>query len=186
MSFNSRRARGTDVSDHDDRAWLDFNGHPQTEFLRVTERFRRRDFGHLELEMILDDPKVFTKPVSVRIDKLLAADYEPVESVCENEKDSRRLVGGNGFRLSADILSKYAGTYEYAPTRQAVISVADGFLQLRTGANGVKRVLVPQTDTRFMFRDNGDSLEFARDSQGAIKQFVIHATGGDQIAVRKD
>ena len=85
-----------------DRGWLDFNGHPQTESLRVTERFRRRDFGHLELEMILDDPKVFTKAVSVRIDKVLAADYEPVESVCENEKDSRRLVGGDGFRLSAD------------------------------------------------------------------------------------
>jgi hypothetical protein len=168
-----------------DRGWLDFSGHPQTESLRVTERFRRRDFGHLELEMILDDPKVFTKPVSIRIDKVLAADYEPVESVCEDEKDSERLVGGNGFRLSADNLSKYAGTYEFAPTQQALISLADGFLYLQAGTNGVKRVLVPQTETGFMFRDNGDALEFSRDSQGAIKQLVIHARGGDQIAVRQ-
>src|SRR5436190_20088741 len=47
------------TSGFNDRAWLDFNGHPQTESLRVIERFRRYDIGHLELEMELADPKVF-------------------------------------------------------------------------------------------------------------------------------
>ncbi len=172
-----------------DRGWLDFNGHPQTESLHVTERLRRRDFGHLELEMTLDDPTVFTKPVAVRIDKVLATDYEPVESVCENEKDSRRLVGGSGVRLSADDLSKYVGTYEFAPGQRAVIDVADGFLVTYivggTGTNGVKRVLIPQSATRFIIRDTGDLLEFGSDSQGAINQFVIHFAGGEVVAIRK-
>jgi hypothetical protein len=172
------------TSGFNDKGWLDFNGHPQTESLRVTERFRRRDLGHLLLEMTLDDPKVFTRPVTVRIDKVLAVDYEPVESVCDNEKDARHLIGGNGFRLNAGSLAQYAGTYEFAPGRRAVISLADGFLHFQAGASAAKRVLVPQTEVRFMFRDNGDGVEFVRNSQDAITRFVIHGAGGDQTATR--
>jgi hypothetical protein len=172
------------TSGFNDKGWLDFNGHPQTESLRVTERLRRRDFGHLELEMILDDPTVFTRPVSLRIDKVLATDFEPVESICENEKDSRHLVGGNGFRLSASDLPKYAGMYEFGPGRPATIAIDEGFLVLQAGINGVKRVLVPQTETRFMFRDNGDGFEFVKDSNNAFTQFVVHPAGGDQKATR--
>jgi hypothetical protein len=169
-----------------DKGWLDFSGHPQTESLRVTERFHRRDVGHLQIEMTLEDPKVFTRPISLRIDKVLAADYEPVESVCENEKDGRHLVGGNGFRLSADALPSYAGTYEFEPGRGAVITIADGFLYLQSGTNPLKRVLVPQTETRFMFRDNGDGVEFLRDAAGRTRQLVIHAATGDQTARRRE
>src|SRR5262249_36501588 len=64
------------TSGFNDRAWLDFNGHPQTESLRVTERFRRRDVGHMEYEMTLDDPKVFARPISLRMDKVLVTDTE--------------------------------------------------------------------------------------------------------------
>jgi hypothetical protein len=52
-----------------DRGWLDVGGNPQTESLRLTERFRRRDFGHLQLELIFDDPKTFTKPFTLHMDK---------------------------------------------------------------------------------------------------------------------
>src|SRR5881628_3302057 len=59
-----------------DMGWLDVTGNPQTETLRLTERFRRRDFGHLELEMTFDDPKSFTKPFTLRMEKTLAPDTE--------------------------------------------------------------------------------------------------------------
>jgi len=49
-----------------DKGWLDSAGHPQTESLRITERLRRRDFGHMDFEMTIDDPKVFTRPFTVK------------------------------------------------------------------------------------------------------------------------
>ena len=48
-----------------DQGWLDSSGHPQTESLRLTERLRRRDFGHMDYEITVDDPKVFTRPFTI-------------------------------------------------------------------------------------------------------------------------
>jgi hypothetical protein len=169
-----------------DRGWLDFYGNPQTESLRVTERFRRRDFGHIEYQMTLDDPTVFKKPLSLRIDKVLTPDVELVETICENERDAGHLVGGNAFRLSADTLTKYAGVYELALGRQIVVTAADGFLILQEGVNGAKRALVPQTETTFVFRDGGDAVEFAQNSQRVATGFVMHGRGNEQKAVRRN
>ena len=70
------------------RAWLDtFKGHPQSEVGRVTERFTRRDFGHMELRITIDDPKVYEKPWTVTLPLALIPDTELIETVCENEKD---------------------------------------------------------------------------------------------------
>jgi hypothetical protein len=168
-----------------DRAWLDFSGHPQTESLRVTEHFLRRDFGHMELEMTLDDANVFARPVSMRINKVLAPDTELSESICENEKDAGHLKGGNGFRLSEESLLKYTGSYELPSGRQAALSLSEGFLVLQQDGSAQKRVLVPQSETKFMFRDNGDGIEFVKDAQSNVTQFVMHPVGGDQRAVRK-
>jgi hypothetical protein len=76
------------------KTWLDLAGHPSTDALHVTERFRRRDFGHLELQLTIDDPKAYTKPWTVTQTMQLAADTELLEYVCnENEKDLQHLVG---------------------------------------------------------------------------------------------
>ena len=62
--------------------------------LRLTERFRRRDFGHLDLEITVDDPKAYTKPWTAILPLQAAPDTELIEYVCdENEKDLRHLVG---------------------------------------------------------------------------------------------
>ena len=172
-----------DTAGFNDRAWLDYGGHPQTESLRVTERFLRRDFGHMELEMTLDDAKVFTRPVSMRIDKVLAPDTELSESICENEKDAGHLVGGNGFRLSEESLLKYTGSYELPSGRQATLSLAEGFLVLQQ--DGQKRVLVPQSETEFILRGTGEGVDFVKDGQNNVTQFIMHPVGGDQTAVRK-
>jgi hypothetical protein len=71
-----------------DKAWLDGSSHPRSESLRVTERYHRRDFGHLDTEMTFDDPKMYTKAFSIRVTNLLQADSDILENVCaENEKD---------------------------------------------------------------------------------------------------
>lgn len=83
-----------DTSGFNDKTWLDANGHPHSESLRLTERFRRVDFGHLEIQITIDDPKAFTKPFTVVKHPQLRADYEMLEYFCdENERDSRHMVG---------------------------------------------------------------------------------------------
>ncbi len=70
---------------------LDAAGHPHSEDLHVTERFRRRDFGHLDVEMTFEDPQVYTKPFTIRIPHNLMADADIFEDFCENEKDGAHL-----------------------------------------------------------------------------------------------
>jgi hypothetical protein len=70
-----------------DKTPLDNMGHPHSEALRTLERFRRRDFGHLDYEITFDDPKMYTKPFTVKIPHELLADSDVFENYCENEKD---------------------------------------------------------------------------------------------------
>jgi len=78
-----------------DNNWLDNNGHPGTESLHLTERFHRRDFGHIDLDVTIDDPKAYTKPWTVHF-PMTMEDTELIEYVCdENEKDYQHLVGGS-------------------------------------------------------------------------------------------
>jgi hypothetical protein len=77
-----------------DKGWLDGIGHPHSEALHVTERFRRRDFGHLDVQVTIDDPKVYTKPFSVKFTELLLPDSDVTEYFCaENERDQSHTKG---------------------------------------------------------------------------------------------
>jgi hypothetical protein len=70
------------------RAWVDTaKGHPQTEAAHVTERFTRRDFGHLEIKITIDDPKAYAKPWSAKVPVHLLPDTDLIETFCENERD---------------------------------------------------------------------------------------------------
>jgi hypothetical protein len=71
-----------------DKTSLDVLGHPHSEALRITERFRRRDFGHLDVEMTFDDPEMYTKPFTIKYTYELLPDSDVFENICnENEKD---------------------------------------------------------------------------------------------------
>ena len=59
-----------DTAGFNDKGWMDDNGHPRSEALRVQERFHRRDFGHLDVQAIIDDPKVLTRPVTIKFTEL--------------------------------------------------------------------------------------------------------------------
>jgi hypothetical protein len=72
-----------------DRGWLDARGHTHSEALRLTERFHRVDFGHMELRLTLDDPKTYTRPFTIQVKQRLVPDSDLLESFCsENEKDA--------------------------------------------------------------------------------------------------
>jgi hypothetical protein len=71
------------------KPWLDQAGYPASDALRITERFRRRDFGHMDMEMVIDDRKMYTRPWSIHAEFLLQVDTELLEFICEeNERDS--------------------------------------------------------------------------------------------------
>jgi hypothetical protein len=83
-----------DTIGFNDRGWIDTEkGRPQTEALHVTERFRRRDVGNLELGITIDDPKAYTKPWTVKINLRLVPDTELIETACENSRGTEHMVG---------------------------------------------------------------------------------------------
>jgi hypothetical protein len=76
-----------------DRTPLDAMGHPRSEAMHVTERFRRRDFGHLDTEMTFDDPQLYTGKFTVKVAYNLVADNDIFEMFCtQNEKDRQHMV----------------------------------------------------------------------------------------------
>jgi len=80
-----------DTAGFNDRTQLDILGHPRSEEMRVTERFRRTDFGHMDMEVTLNDPKMYTKPITLKIPHTLMADADIFESFCDNERDRTHL-----------------------------------------------------------------------------------------------
>jgi len=174
-----------------DRTWLDLTGHPHSEALRTIERLHRRDFGHMDFEMTIDDPKTFTRPFTLKAEKTLVTDTELLETICENERIAPHLVGGEGFRLAPETLANYAGTYEITAGQEAVVTVDGESLVLRLSAIGDVQTLAPESETTFVGRGNGtqlltgDRFEFVKDSNGAVTGLALHGRRLEQKAVRK-
>ncbi len=77
-----------------DQGWIDEEGTPITSAARLTERFRRLNYGTLEIRITVDDPKTFTRPWSFTLDQRLMPDTELIEFVClENNTGLNHLVG---------------------------------------------------------------------------------------------
>ena len=92
MGYSSGRWEGdvlvVDTVGINDKTWLDAMGHPHTENLHTIERFRRRDAGHIEIEVTIDDPKAYTKPISYTQKATIQPDEDLLEYFCtENERD---------------------------------------------------------------------------------------------------
>jgi hypothetical protein len=83
-----------DTVGFNDRSWLDPQGHAHTEKMRVTERFRRPDYGHLEIEFTIDDPGAYAKPWTIKRASDIDPDDDVGEYVCtENNRDPEHMVG---------------------------------------------------------------------------------------------
>jgi len=76
-----------------DQGWLDVVGHPYSDGMRVTERFRRRDFGHMDVQITIDDPEAYKNAFTVTQAMTFLADTDLLEYHCsENERDTRHFV----------------------------------------------------------------------------------------------
>jgi hypothetical protein len=82
-----------DTIGFNDKTWLDGRGHPHSEEMHITERYRRRDVGHLDVETTIDDRTYYSKPISFKVTHLLQADSDIVEYICnEAEQDLAHMV----------------------------------------------------------------------------------------------
>jgi hypothetical protein len=72
--------------------WLDVNGSPYSREAKFTERFRRPNFGRLQIDVTVEDPKAYTKPWTVRIDQRFLPDSELIEFVCNENQQFRRRI----------------------------------------------------------------------------------------------
>ena len=77
-----------------DDLWLDMKGNPMTDRARVTERFRRPNYGSLEIEVTVNDAKAYTKPWTVTLKQVIKLDTELADEIClENEKSVQHMTG---------------------------------------------------------------------------------------------
>ncbi len=179
-----------------ERSWLDFGGHPHTETLHITERFRRRDFGHIELHETFEDQKIYARPWTVSIDVDAVTDTEMLEYVCnENEKDHQHLVGKasddkkNAAKVDIRVLARYVAAYEFrAPEDPSFITIVNVTLagdELLMDIGGKdKQAMIPLSETTFTLF--GNRVDFVQNDRGAVTHLIFHAVEGDMKAVRKE
>ena len=75
-----------------DDSWIDWQGSVVTEAAKVREQIRRPDFGHLEIQLTVDDPKAYTKPWTVTIKERLIVEAELIDEIClENERSLQHM-----------------------------------------------------------------------------------------------
>ncbi|HTB18502.1 MAG TPA: hypothetical protein VK708_10305 [Bryobacteraceae bacterium] len=179
-----------------DRTWLDTSGHPHTEALRMTERYRRRDYGHLDLEVTLQDPKVYARPWTVAVRAELAADTEMLEFVCNEKSGEREHWIGKAsdqtkseVKIAPEILAKYTGTYVEQPKlwrvvpRVVEITMSDGVLFGEIDGRGRERQFA-RSETGFS-GFAGLAIEFVKNSQGVVTDLLVKHVSGDYRFARQ-
>ena len=90
LVVETNNLRGAEDSVYD--GWLDVHGSPSSQQAKFTERFRRPTFGHLQIDVTLEDAKAYTKPWSVRVDQRILTDEEPIEFICNENQQFRRRI----------------------------------------------------------------------------------------------
>jgi hypothetical protein len=169
-----------------DRTWL-ADLYPHTEALHMTERYRRADFGHLELEVTFEDLGAFSKSWTSRISALLTPDTEMLEAYCDrvqSEKRSEHWVGKvsdderTAVTVAPEAMAKYAGVYKgFWAGRPRLVEITFTGGSLYVAVDGRERVpLQGQSPTKF--NGNGLSYEFIRNAEGAATHVIeIHVSG---------
>lgn len=146
---------------YNDKTWLNAWGLEHTENLRVTERFRRLDFGHMEVDVTYDDPGTFNEPLNIVVEMEYAADDVILEVVCNEatEGGTKHWVGdklsdarASAVEVDPAVLARYVGTYqgiwlEYPTTVEVTLEGGALFLS-RNGAE--REELIPQSETTFI------------------------------------
>jgi hypothetical protein len=165
----------------------------------MTERYRRRDFGHMDVEITYSDPKAYTRPWTVAVRAELAADTEMIEFVCGEREANPGLAHWVGkasdehkaeVKVAPAVLAKYVGTFVEQPkywrleARTVVITVSGDTLYGNMDGRGPVP-LVAQSPTLFSGL-YGLGVGFATDASGVpTSLFVKHVSGDYRFAPKR-
>jgi hypothetical protein len=171
-----------------ERTWLDWAGHPHSEKLRLTERWRRLNFGRLEIEETFTDPEFYNQPLNAKVTGTLVPDTDLLEYVCaENERDRPKLIGTSAeikkqytpVKVAPDVLAQYVGLYDFRfPENPTIPSMMQVSLNGDTLFLGPVP-LVPISESRFLLGPN--PMEFVKDKEGRVTHFSATFVEGDLI-----
>ena len=176
-----------------DRTWL-MGYRPHTESLRITERFRRPDFGHLEVAVTFQDPEAYNRAWTVPIHSRFAADTELMESVCNDHPDNGQShwIGKasdaekTAVKVAPEVLARYGGVYKgiYGRRPRTVeVTFSDGKLFVSLNG-GPKQPVVPQSETTFS--GTGLSYKFIPGANGVPTDLVEGHISGDYKFARQN
>jgi hypothetical protein len=170
---------------YNDRTSLDLGGHPHSESLRLIERYRRRDAGHMDFQVTIEDPKAYNRTWTLPVDLDLIPDGELIEYICENEKDKQHLIGKRDeeFAVPMEVLSQYVGRYDTPQYPSGVIVTLEGNRLVIDPGGAGKIPLIAQSENTFSME--GNLVEFVKDANGAVIRVVQHWTEGDRVATRR-
>ncbi|HEV2198680.1 MAG TPA: hypothetical protein VGR73_02585 [Bryobacteraceae bacterium] len=168
------------------RTWL-MGYRPHTESLRITERFRRPDFGHLDVAVTFQDPEAFNRAWTVPVHSRFAADTELIEAVCNEfpNNEQEHWIGKTSdaetkaVKVAPEVLAKYVGVYKGIYLRNAEVvevTLSDGKLFVALNG-GEKRVVFPQSETNFA--GTGFGYQFILDDRGIASHVVESRVSGD-------
>lgn len=164
-----------------DRTWLDARGLPHTEALRTTERYRRANFGQLQVELTATDPGAFTGSWTVTYALQFQPDTEMVEAVCEDKTHwigRLSTVESTAVTVPQATLAKYVGVYSgfWIDRPRTVRVQLEGGTLYATGLIGDRIRLIPQSAAKFA---GSDGLSFEFDPQGNPAAYMIerHVSG---------
>ena len=169
-----------------DRTWL-LDGYPHTDKLRMTERYRRTNFGDMEISVTFQDPEAYSKAWTVKLHAELAADTEMLEAVCNENSDNgqQHWVGKasdaerTAVKIAPETLAKYAGVYRglyLRRPRTVEVTFTGGSLFVSVNG-GPKQPVSPQSET--MFTGTGLTYQFMRGSDGVATDVIEGHVAGD-------
>ncbi len=169
-----------------DRTWL-LGGYPHTEALRMTERYKRTDFGHMDITVTFQDPKAYNKPWTLAMRAQFAADTELIEAVCNDFDENRQehWVGKvsdaekTAVKVAPEILAKYVGVYKgmYLQRLRTVEVTLSGATLFVSVNEGPKQPVVAQSETEFS--GTGLAYKFVRNGQGVATDLIEGHISGD-------
>jgi hypothetical protein len=170
-----------------DGGWLDIIGNPLTDQARITERFRRLNFGTLQIDVTIDDPKAYTRPFTVRFNQRLTPNEELIEFICnENEQSAKHLLGKDvpltpSFELDPKVFDNYVGRYQMGP--MVATFTRDGNRFFGQFGNLPPFEMFAASQREFFLRVIDTRFTFEVDASGRATSVVIH-TDADRRAQR--
>jgi hypothetical protein len=174
-----------------DRTWLDGDGHPHTEALRITERLHRTDFGHMEIIRTFADPDALLEPWTVPVKLELDPDNEGLEYVCnENERDAAHLVGkasdDKDIKLAPAVLAKYVGAYDVKlPATGEFLHITFKLVKDHLTLSGVGPTETLKAGSETEFSAPGLNLKFEKGKSGKVTEVLIETVEGDFKGIKK-